>query len=53
MAKLDKPINVIVKGEFNEKLQDAYTKRLAIALYAQFGREKCLAIVENLKNQKE
>lgn len=53
MAKYDRPIKVIVKGELTDELKKEYNRRLAIALYAQFGREACIELLEALKNEKE
>lgn len=52
MAKYDRPIKVVVKGELTDDLKKEYNRRLAIALYAQLGRETCIELLEQMKRNR-
>lgn len=51
---MKKEIKVIVNGDSSHpELQKSFNERLAIALYAQLGREKSIRFLEVLKQQEK
>lgn len=49
---MKKEIEVEIEGEITENIIQEYSRRLAIALIAQYGREGAMQILEALKKEK-
>ncbi|SHE93730.1 hypothetical protein [Clostridium fallax] len=49
MAKKVKEIKVYIEGQFTDEIKINFNKRLAKALYKQYGIDFCRELLEELK----